>query len=112
MALRRGISGELVFRHGVAVECSFGWRGNHFAIASQAHELAVSGCLALAARLHRATVTMSAYIELTISVLANMLSRRLARRGGVKRIAATIYDDVRKALKDRLRDVNFLEMNV
>ncbi|KAH7395174.1 histone-fold-containing protein [Phaeosphaeria sp. MPI-PUGE-AT-0046c] len=31
--------------------------------------------------------------------------RRLARRGGVKRIAATIYDDVRKALKDRLRSI-------
>jgi hypothetical protein len=32
--------------------------------------------------------------------------RRLARRGGVKRIAATIYDDVRKALKDRLAAVS------
>jgi hypothetical protein len=31
--------------------------------------------------------------------------RRLARRGGVKRIAATIYNDVRQALKDRLRGV-------
>jgi hypothetical protein len=31
--------------------------------------------------------------------------RRLARRGGVKRIAGTIYDDVRKALKDRLQSV-------
>ncbi|KAF2032686.1 histone-fold-containing protein, partial [Setomelanomma holmii] len=31
--------------------------------------------------------------------------RRLARRGGVKRIAATIYDDVRQALKDRLRSI-------
>ncbi|KAL5118123.1 hypothetical protein ACEQ8H_003958 [Pleosporales sp. CAS-2024a] len=30
---------------------------------------------------------------------------RLARRGGVKRIAATIYDDVRQALKDRLRSI-------
>ncbi|KAF2129643.1 hypothetical protein P153DRAFT_23218 [Dothidotthia symphoricarpi CBS 119687] len=29
--------------------------------------------------------------------------RRLARRGGVKRIAGTIYDDVRDALKERLR---------
>jgi histone H3/H4 len=33
------------------------------------------------------------------------LLRRLARRGGVKRIAATIYDDVRQALKERLRAV-------
>ncbi|KAH4017938.1 histone H4 [Parastagonospora nodorum] len=31
--------------------------------------------------------------------------RRLARRGGVKRIAATIYDDIRQALKDRLRSI-------
>ncbi|TIA80067.1 hypothetical protein D6C76_03347, partial [Aureobasidium pullulans] len=29
--------------------------------------------------------------------------RRLARRGGVKRISATIYDEVRAALKDRLK---------
>ncbi|CAE7200480.1 hypothetical protein CFE70_008068 [Pyrenophora teres f. teres 0-1] len=29
--------------------------------------------------------------------------RRLARRGGVKRISATIYDDVRDALRQRLR---------
>ncbi|KAF1839474.1 histone-fold-containing protein [Decorospora gaudefroyi] len=28
--------------------------------------------------------------------------RRLARRGGVKRISATIYDDVRQVLKERL----------
>ncbi|KAH0170876.1 hypothetical protein KCU67_g2438, partial [Aureobasidium melanogenum] len=28
---------------------------------------------------------------------------RLARRGGVKRISATIYDEVRFALKDRLK---------
>ncbi|ROW05141.1 hypothetical protein VSDG_00009 [Cytospora chrysosperma] len=28
--------------------------------------------------------------------------RRLARRGGVKRISASIYNDVRAALKDRL----------
>ncbi|KAH6614077.1 histone-fold-containing protein [Boeremia exigua] len=31
--------------------------------------------------------------------------RRLARRGGVKRISATIYDDVRQALKARLSDI-------
>ncbi|KAK2613808.1 hypothetical protein N8I77_000690 [Diaporthe amygdali] len=29
--------------------------------------------------------------------------RRLARRGGVKRISATVYNEVRAALKDRLR---------
>ncbi|KAF2708917.1 histone-fold-containing protein [Pleomassaria siparia CBS 279.74] len=31
--------------------------------------------------------------------------RRLARRGGVKRISATIYDDVRMALKQRLESI-------
>ncbi|KAL1798736.1 hypothetical protein ACET3X_002773 [Alternaria dauci] len=31
--------------------------------------------------------------------------RRLARRGGVKRIAATIYDDVRQALRERLQRI-------
>ena len=30
---------------------------------------------------------------------------RLARRGGVKRLSAMIYDDVRVALKERLTDV-------
>jgi len=29
--------------------------------------------------------------------------RRLARRGGVKRISATVYDEVREALKSRLQ---------
>jgi histone H4 len=32
--------------------------------------------------------------------------RRLARRGGVKRISATIYDEVRSALKTRLTMVS------
>ncbi|KAF1846709.1 histone-fold-containing protein [Cucurbitaria berberidis CBS 394.84] len=31
--------------------------------------------------------------------------RRLARRGGVKRISATLYDDVRYALKERLTSI-------
>lgn len=31
--------------------------------------------------------------------------RRLARRGGVKRISAGIYDEVRAALKSRLEQV-------
>ncbi|KAM0239316.1 hypothetical protein ACHAPO_003287 [Fusarium lateritium] len=31
--------------------------------------------------------------------------RRLARRGGVKRISATIYDDIRVALKARLESI-------
>lgn len=32
---------------------------------------------------------------------------RLARRGGVKRISAGIYDEVRVAMEDRLRLVSF-----
>lgn len=31
--------------------------------------------------------------------------RRLARRGGVKRISTTIYNDIREALSDRLREI-------
>ncbi|KAI5868415.1 histone-fold-containing protein [Durotheca rogersii] len=31
--------------------------------------------------------------------------RRLARRGGVKRISASIYDEVRSALKGRLEEI-------
>ncbi|KAJ4322722.1 hypothetical protein N0V94_002240 [Neodidymelliopsis sp. IMI 364377] len=31
--------------------------------------------------------------------------RRLARRGGVKRLSASIYDDIRQALRERLRDI-------
>ncbi|RYN50815.1 hypothetical protein AA0114_g5871 [Alternaria tenuissima] len=31
--------------------------------------------------------------------------RRLARRGGVKRISATTYDDIRQALKERLHRI-------
>lgn len=30
----------------------------------------------------------------------------MARRGGVKRISATIYDDARQALKERLTTVH------
>ena len=33
--------------------------------------------------------------------------RRLARRGGVKRISADIYPSVRQAVKERLEDVSF-----
>jgi hypothetical protein len=36
-----------------------------------------------------------------------LFPRRIARRGGVKRISATIYDDVRAALKQRLQEVGF-----
>jgi histone H4 len=35
-----------------------------------------------------------------------MFFRRLARRGGIKRIAATIYNDIRMVLKDRLQKVS------
>jgi len=36
------------------------------------------------------------------------MTRRIARRGGVKRISAGIYDDARKALKDYLVMVSLL----
>lgn len=39
--------------------------------------------------------------------LTNPTYRRLARRGGVKRISAIVYSDVRQALKDRLALVRF-----
>ena len=32
--------------------------------------------------------------------------RRLARRGGIKRISGTIYDEVRRAMVDRLKTVS------
>ena len=35
----------------------------------------------------------------------SILHRRLARRGGVKRISGTIYDDVRSAMTDRIKAV-------
>lgn len=63
---------------------------------------------------HHAGVGKPTPIKLCVSItarflhLADMLNRRLARRGGVKRIAATIYDDIRQALKDRLRAVSSL----
>lgn len=34
-----------------------------------------------------------------------MICSRLARRGGVKRISAMIYNDVREAIKARLYEV-------
>lgn len=34
--------------------------------------------------------------------------RRLARRGGVKRISATVYDETRTAVKDRLGLVSYI----
>ncbi|TPX06949.1 uncharacterized protein E0L32_011094 [Thyridium curvatum] len=37
------------------------------------------------------------------AVLSGKRHRRIARRGGVKRISSAIYDDVREALKTRLR---------
>lgn len=45
--------------------------------------------------------------DVLTSMSYSSLPRRLARRGGVKRISATIYDDVRAALKDRLTTVGF-----
>ncbi|KAJ0385954.1 hypothetical protein COL922a_005322 [Colletotrichum nupharicola] len=41
----------------------------------------------------------------TIRGITRPAIRRLARRGGVKRISAMIYDDARSALKDRLTGI-------
>ncbi|KAL6710218.1 hypothetical protein ACN47E_009164 [Coniothyrium glycines] len=41
----------------------------------------------------------------TIRSITKSDIRRLARRGGVKRISATIYDDVRQAMKARLTSI-------
>ncbi|KAL7823032.1 histone-fold-containing protein [Trichoderma gracile] len=41
----------------------------------------------------------------TIQGITKPAIRRLARRGGVKRISATIYDEMRKVLKIFLEDV-------
>ncbi|KAF5523023.1 Histone H4 [Colletotrichum aenigma] len=41
----------------------------------------------------------------TIRGITKPAIRRLARRGGVKRISAMIYDDARSALKDRLTGI-------
>ncbi|KAK3955453.1 histone-fold-containing protein [Pseudoneurospora amorphoporcata] len=42
-------------------------------------------------------------IKDTIRGITKPAIRRLARRGGVKRISAGIYDDIRAALKERLQ---------
>ncbi|KAJ4390233.1 hypothetical protein N0V85_007432 [Neurospora sp. IMI 360204] len=44
-------------------------------------------------------------IKDTIRGITKPAIRRLARRGGVKRISAGIYDDIRAALKDRLQAI-------
>jgi histone H3/H4 len=44
--------------------------------------------------------------DLWILSFVDEISSRLARRGGVKRISATIYDEVRTALKTRLTMVS------
>ena len=54
------------------------------------------------------------YVHFTSLILVSLLmplSRRLARRGGVKRISATIYDEVRQALKSRLSDVSLSSLD-
>ncbi|KAJ0354910.1 hypothetical protein COL26b_002807 [Colletotrichum chrysophilum] len=44
----------------------------------------------------------------TIRGITKPAIRRLARRGGVKRISAMIYDDARSALKDRLTGIRII----
>lgn len=38
--------------------------------------------------------------------------RRLARRGGIKRISGNLYDDIRTAMTDRLKLVGFLNIYI
>lgn len=38
--------------------------------------------------------------------------RRLARRGGVKRISGNLYDDIRTAMTDRLKLVGLLNIYI
>jgi histone H4 len=45
-------------------------------------------------------------------IVLTCLYRRLARRGGVKRISATIYADIRQALKERLQSVGVLYISL
>ncbi|KAF2188191.1 hypothetical protein K469DRAFT_566462, partial [Zopfia rhizophila CBS 207.26] len=46
----------------------------------------------------------------TIRGVTNGDLRRMARRGGVKRMGATIYDDMRSCLKRRLELVNVVSL--
>lgn len=47
---------------------------------------------------------MNAHVDCKES--ADDLRRRLARRGGIKRISASVYDEARQALKARLTSVS------
>ena len=38
--------------------------------------------------------------------------RRLARRGGIKRISGNLYDDIRTAMTDRLKLVRLLNIYI
>ncbi|KAJ9148949.1 hypothetical protein NKR23_g4561 [Pleurostoma richardsiae] len=59
----------------------------------------VSGKTILGGKRHRKV------LKETIYGITKPAIRRLARRGGVKRISGDIYDEVRQALKARLRQI-------
>ena len=42
--------------------------------------------------------------------LTTVVVRRLARRGGVKRISGTIYDETRVVLKNHLTEVRYASL--
>jgi len=44
----------------------------------------------------------------SFNMLTSSTNRRLARRGGVKRISGQIYEDVRGSIRDRLKLVRLL----
>jgi hypothetical protein len=52
--------------------------------------------------------TLSHEAPFLLTLPANQKCSRLARRGGVRRISAMIYDDVRSVIKIRLREVGLI----
>ena len=46
-------------------------------------------------------------VSVLLQQLADNPHSRLARRGGIKRISGTIYDEARQAMVDRLKAVCF-----
>lgn len=64
-------------------------------------------------RMHAASPHLTAPVSLFTQSNDGLTARnrRLARRGGVKRISATIYDEVRQALKARLTMVRIGHAN-
>ena len=52
------------------------------------------------------SATNTSLYNVKVETSLTVLFRRMARRGGVKRMSAPIYEDVRAALTDRLKLVS------